>query len=421
MLFRSSNLALVPVVFLFTACSGTLVKSVTGAEAEGFVYYLPKQLVKLEIARRPVPTQMTDKLAKARDQVLSAKAEMDTQGKLAAHLEASLKAARASGVSEAVISALNSKLGVAQSELNALKVTFSEANKGLVGVEDQIRLLTQLNLEQKQFEDKITVTLLPPVADTEKRYVAQMNGDSQRSVDFKLKSTSAGLLSLGDATSIDQTSEIIVAAIDSLGSVAAIPFAYSNKRIRNLDSSVPKLADCKPFNYVRIFDPASELDTINAELLKQTKECNNLRLDFSKIETSSGASGSGNGLYYRRKLPRVLTIISGDRVLSSELLEVPNGAPAERLELDLVALATTQHDVALIDGMLTEHHAVKPSSTLEVVKAPGKAAEALLAIPAKLLTVRIDQSKKQTELTTAELNLLKELAKLEAERNQTEE
>jgi hypothetical protein len=65
--------------YLLSACGGALVKSSVGTdpnEGPGVVYYLPKQLIKVEVIRTAVPLDLNDKLAKAKD---SARALAATQ------------------------------------------------------------------------------------------------------------------------------------------------------------------------------------------------------------------------------------------------------------------------------------------------------------------------------------------------------
>jgi len=49
------------------AAGGPLIKSTTGITDAGVVYYLPKQLVKIEITRTTAPHDLTDNLAKTKD------------------------------------------------------------------------------------------------------------------------------------------------------------------------------------------------------------------------------------------------------------------------------------------------------------------------------------------------------------------
>jgi hypothetical protein len=471
--------AMTVVTCLLSACGGALVKSSVGTDAvksPGVVYYLPKQLIKVEVVRTVVPMDLNDKLAKAKD---SARTLAVTQAQY--QEQAQMFAAAAQRAPGAARTELEKQSNMLTGQALAMEESLDKAKITVAAMEDQLRLMTSSGLLQPKFQDRITITKLDPVADTRYRYVAQLNRKAARADDFKLTTTAAGLLSNSDLSSSDQSANVIVAAVNSFGSVLQIPVASStfrtlsagapsdpsdevsktcketafsfqqvldptdNKQLKHLNLQLEAKAPCSRLKFTLTSEPdptpktftvqtASELIAapIDAKKVAQLNEqlesvCANLTfktsgsLDLNTVETNEkcrilSTQVEGNGLWYRRQLPYVLNVSDGAGLQQSMQLELPNQAPPELLALDGVALAQADHDVIFVNGMLTEHRAVMPSSALAVANVPGQIAGAIVDIPARLLQLKIDTTKQQTALGAEELKLIKQIAELEAER-----
>lgn len=456
-----SRLLAMVLVLVQTGCGDAIVRS-TAENAPGFSYYLPKQLIKIEVTRTPIPTDLGDRQAKARANVQSLTAAVEARTGEVERLRAAVTKASGDGKTE-----LTRQLQVATAFLAVEQETLTEARKTLNAADDAIRRYQAAGFELPKYRDEIKVTLLPPVADTRRRYVARIaDGHGLRSTNFELKASASGLLSTGDVQSIDQSGQVIVEWINSLGKIpqatyaAKVMSAPGRALPTGLEAS-PK--PCGSFRFEAIVDPLDRNELVQIEkgikascsaldfefdiadrpmgpdTLSQAGSCqadeegadcarriaisalekSELALDklaqMGRSQSPSNEKTTSSGIYYRRKLPYVLNVSrDGTRILS-QLIEIPNEAPADQLPLDGVALARSDHKVVLENGMLTEHKAVLPSSALEAAKIPGSVLSAIVAIPAGLIQLKIDTTKKQTELTTAELNYLTELAKLNAE------
>lgn len=458
-MYRNTSLvSCLGAALLLAGCQGPIITSIRpepDKQQAGLVYYLPKQLVKVEVTRALVPPEKAKDLGKT----LGAR---DAQADVVTALEKSIKGlvrARQGATAPEVKNQLEKRLAQARAQHEVENNLLKDLNARL----NQMIAEQQPEIAGSRYTNELKFTLLPPVADTSQRYVAvRGNRRGMRSDDLKLSTNTAGLLSSGDVVSIDQTGSVIVEWINSIG--AGFEAGAAMRALESTPVGPARESQCPPFRMEAVFDPTNPAD-LRKLGNDVAQHCPDLKIDVcidglpctllaaSSLDAPAPADHDGtrrsdpevesllsrmadverdvagikaesntkelrdlnSGIYYRRALPRILTVHVNDRPVQAMQLEIPNGTPAERLALDGVRLGQADHDFTLVNGMLTEHRAVLPSSAVEVAKLPGKILKAIIEIPASIVQLKIDTTRKQTELTQEQLAYLSELARLEAE------
>lgn len=428
----------------------------TAASSGGVVYYLPTRPVKIELIRTTAAaaklkvdkantavTAASDALGVAKKSFKTAKARRDA-----------LKfdsPARADADKAVEFAAADAK--IAQDELTTSRDELAAAQADLLKTIDGNPPLT----------DTMTVTVLPSVADTRYRYLANLKHYATRSDKLNLKTTAAGLLSTTAATAEDQSAQILVTLAKSLaaagGVVPSIPpvgIMKSGKvRRPELPARAAEYIDCgsgmrrlataepAPFTFEYVFDPTAE--TVEEAIAKEGKVTRVTLPPWQYVESSLCALGADYsfawqsigptakseepakeanadgwaGLFYRRLLPYRLDVYKGNRVpvenelatwesfshLKTVQLELPNSSPPELLTLMGTAFARRVFDTEFQEGLLIAHTEERPSEALSVVSIPYDIAKSIVSIPAEIISLKIDYSSKETALVEAQTKL----------------
>lgn len=321
----------------------------------GVVYYLPIRPVKIEMVRAPAAASKSE-VDKAKAAVTTASDALGTTDKALKTAKARRDAtnpdtpARADADKAVELAAADVK--VAQDELTA-------SQKKLAAVQATLDGKTPLT-------DTMTVTVLPSVADTRYRYLANLKHYATRSDKLNLKTTAAGLLSTTTAKSEEQSAQILVSLAQSLAATGVVgpgvagSFATVRGGAAVRSTELAKLAekyiakqyiDCghgmkrlattepAPFKFEYVFDPTAEtvMQAIAGDgkvtmvqlppwQYVESSLCA-LGADYSFLWQSIGPAVKSEepdketsaegwaGLFYRRLLPYRLDIYKGDRVL----------------------------------------------------------------------------------------------------------
>lgn len=119
------------------------------------------------------------------------------------------------------------------------------------------------------------------------------------------------------------------------------------------------------------------------------------------------------GICHRGAIPYQVTVSLAGRE-SSTVLYLPNGGPILSMSLTRHPFVTTDHDLTIVNGMVTDYNVTKPSSALAAVSAPMDVYKAFIAATSEIFQLKIDMSKKTVDLETqrvAEATALADLKK----------
>lgn len=119
----------------------------------------------------------------------------------------------------------------------------------------------------------------------------------------------------------------------------------------------------------------------------------------------------GPGVFYRQKMTYRLNIYrraphEGWALMNREAIALQNLSPVLSLDLTRAAFANKQVALGFEDGVLTTACIAKGSEALGFMDIPLAISRSLVALPADIVQVRIDQASKSKELVEAEANVL---------------
>lgn len=305
---------------------------------------------------------------------------------------------------------------------------------------------------EKKYEDNITVSELPLVADTSVLFVADLNHWPQHDDKLTLTTTESGLLKTAMGEKSDKTGQIIQDTAKLAKELVKIFTIFE----MNISSKIPEpgeqtLPPCPefpnipdhyeniritPFSIEFVIDPtnSSEMTLLNRQLcrlatkfivlvngdnfLGKTDQLPNLFTENSK---------QIGGLLYRRPIPYTLEIRERQlsklpvlkwpddedenmrekqREISSSKKSVqvmlPNKSPITAVSMKTGWLITTKYDVGFQDGMLTKLDVQHPSEIYSLIQIPINIAKDIMSIPSEILQLKFDYSSKDTALLDAQ-------------------
>jgi hypothetical protein len=248
--------------------------------------------------------------------------------------------------------------------------------------------------------------------------------------------TDDGLLTAVRGRAEDQRAEIVheLARLASLLIRGAVPVP-TTRGLRGQVEDVPRLLARYEF------DP---LDPVQQTRVREVLKARGIEFRIEKqSDCPTASSGAGccttctatvPGIYYRLPIPYLLRLTpairyrppnplqaadKGDLELldqgAEETVLLPNEAVCLYVPVSRAAFVSTYTKVTFERGMLQEVVTDKPSQLVGFVKIPIDVASAILAIPAQLLTVRIQQSTLTKDLAA------ERLAALESQRKSVDE
>ena len=411
----------------------------------GIAYYLPKRLVKIQVDRTPAPDAKEVAKAKAdftaaKTALAKAKEELEGEQALLAEL-AKVSTTSKEYVKQAAV------VGRAIARANMAKKDQDDAQETIGKTEAAILL----GKGGSGFVDKVTVTLLAPVADPTKRYVAAPEHRQTRNDQLALKTNASGLLTNSDATAEDQTGAIVVTLAGAISAAIGVPLGPpSGGAVLNMlsppppspcGSDNPRPPDAPiPFSIEYTLDPtdAREMGPIRSGALAtpttplEQRLCSlgaNFRFGIAAVgkPTGTGVSGTtASGLFYRRELPYVMSIYTsrGDKpadfvIAKTILLNLPNESPLEMVKLESGTFTTRTFATIFDNGILTSHTEAKPSEALAIARIPVEVMKAIFEIPTSLVQLKVNYTSKEKELVTAQKDLVEALKALEAAKPKT--
>jgi hypothetical protein len=272
----------------------------------------------------------------------------------------------------------------------------------------RLRLQLAENTDTTQCELAVSVVYVP---DINNLYFVEYN-PSVFSNDklVKIGIGTNGLLKTIE-TQTEDTSSQVLAKLVELGKIVAL----------RLPSPVPAAKREVPCQLDVTFDPLE----IHKEKYKDLREQISNRLQAFDPEVSGfeivlahepsqlpkwGGSRpkSIDGVVHRPLLPYFFQLKTKDGLVSlaPQIVYLPNEAPFFTIDIKRRAFIDHKYTLSFTDGILTEVSWVKPSEALGFVQIPVDIAKAIVAIPAEMLTVKVNNAKAEADLLNAQKSLL---------------
>jgi hypothetical protein len=201
-----------------------------------------------------------------------------------------------------------------------------------------------------------------------------------------------------------------------------------------------------PIVYQTVLDITDEnqVQSLNAEICSRFNKVLHPRRHATKqVEMNRTVADDQDAIFYRPLEPWIVVVenatsciaverdqndgsstqIAGD-LHSAHVALLPNKAPLLRVDVPRGAFATYDNKLVFADGVLTSANYEHQSIVYGLFSALGDLANSIVAIPAQILQLRIDQTNKRNELIQAQTTListqekyLAALKALEAARN----
>lgn len=276
----------------------------------------------------------------------------------------------------------------------------SEANQHKGVVYYLPKKLVRVTIDKDDSKFNISVEALPAVPDERYCFVANQIHSRWRTDDFKITTTTNGLLNSVEGSSEDQSGQIVV----KLTEAAKQAFLLAARM--SFPAGDPAKAVPEHFEYV--FDPSSkEIDALNTQLANRKWDLK-LEVEAFMPEHPSVAAvpNKTNGVIYRRAVACMLTVKQNEKVLARQPLVLPNFGPIVLIPIQGGSFSKTTFSMKFQDGILTEMASNKPSEVLGFVSILPDALKNIASIPAEILQLKVDYSSKQKELLKAQKEII---------------
>ncbi len=430
-----------------TSCTGPIVLSESAADdnAIGVVsYYLPDRLHSLSFTREFIETEAHSNFFNRRKALEGALAAHEVLAAQQAQAKARLDSDPRSPELKMELARIEALIPVATAAFEAARSANDAATKLF---NDSHNLANNCG-----FTDAFVLAPHGYVSHTGIKFSARLNHSIGRSDTLTLSTTSSGLLDSGNSVASDQSVEIIKAIASLVGASGGLegalfahasanaPQALNGAKDAGSESQKGAAACLKrnPFSHADLIDMAdsSRLAAFQDVLAQQgalyqlsVRNSDGSILNVGdqaprcKKKKSTGESGSGSqsatsipesstfscgGLFYRRNLPYLLYARSNAKPAAILLFEMPNASSTEFVGYPTGALTDSKYTIDFDHGMLTSYKAERPSELLAGMTLPLNVVKAILSVPKDLLTLRYDNLDKQSDLSAAEVEALKQ-------------
>lgn len=387
-----------------------------GRSSAGLTYFLPMRMIKATASRVPVKLEeLNKKLAQAETQLGAAKTAFEAAKQKREQAALVLAALEAGAPNRP---ALEGALAAAKAEEKVAEKAFNDLT---LSVRDLREAVALAGITGTVCSYSAKLELMPPQADPDRRFVANLAHSPLRDDTMTLKVTTAGLLSSANVVAADRTGDIIVELAGAFAGMG-VP------RGRTLVQAPQDDCVSRPKQFVHIFDPLAgwnasapaNLPAINGlnALLLQSGFPLRIQMDTAALVARSGENSAARlggkpeyrryegALYYRTPVPLTASIeqvatVNGQSVwqpIDAAIVMLPQAGPVSYIPMNSSAFVKTVDDVQFADGSISSWSAERPSEVLEVVRLPVRILTAIVSVPAQLLSLRVDYSSKAKSL-----------------------
>jgi len=365
-------------------------KTCDGGVPTGLAYSLPKGRILLAANRKQIqPADVSlAQLAVAQAGALVAK---DTANLTS--LQGNLAHDQQSGASQVTLTTDVAAVAQAQVQLGTDTLAYKAASSQL----------NILNANVGNYTESVTITQLGVAPDPSERFVANLDHRITRDDTLNLHVVN-GLLSSGNATSTDETPNLLVSLADTAITVATLGAAPPPGKFNPNGSNTPP-PSCA-YDISIVFDP---LDTNDRGQVEAALEGNGAGFYLSympdPVPTRANVAPRTevHGLVYRLATAVVVTTVDrSDPGLAKRCPPTPTPLPSQsllavvpdtRTDFIVPSLAgpftTTNLSFGFSNGMLTDFTNQRPSELAAVANIPVQVADALVSIPTQILQLRV--------------------------------
>lgn len=415
-------------VLLCAGCSPSPIitsKIANNVEA-GLVYALPKGQVQLDVVRKVVTE---DDVKVATKVVESAKTALDAAN-------ARLKdATEARDAAQHEVDALTKDNKTAEREklefrlvlaTVMLRARTAEVAVAKTQLAEAAKHLSEAQRNINQMEQKVTLKPLPVIADSSRRYVAQLQSSLFRDDSIKL-SVNNGLLNTTTSESTGQVGNILVSLVSAIAGARGGGTAIPSIRASVSEFEGEQKKPCEPFAHTWIFDPTDqgEVDQVSNDI---TRRPSLIKLTRPEQSSTSGPAPSGSnknenqqkvsGLAYR--VPVTVTVevqfessskygceVSSTDSYASLTTTLPDSRTTYSASVDGASFTKTKTEYAFKDGMPISFSSDQPSQAAAVARIPVEILKAIIEVPASILKLRVDYDSQAAALTKQHTDQLK--------------
>jgi hypothetical protein len=231
------------------------------------------------------------------------------------------------------------------------------------------------------------------------QFVLDYHGAATAEDDVKVTIGSDGLLTKIDVTSEDKTAAIILKLVDIAKEVAKISTLSEGETTST--TIVVYDATFDPFDPVESAKVKNDLRAFHCSY--KILRISGNEADVSKtVVTRETETHRINGVAFRPVFAYNLHLQNDGTPALLQTVFLPNQAQVMSLPVTRAAFVKKVTTLGFDHGILTDVHISKPSEVLGFLEIPLGIAKAIVDLPAELIKLRIDTTKSNTDLLTAQ-------------------
>ena len=289
------------------------------------------------------------------------------------------------------------------------------------------------NPEPPELELTISTELIP---DPECFYTLMYEGSSWAHDNVTVTLSKEGLLQRVQVTTEDKTPEIVVKIAEIAKEIIKLTVLgpMPVPKVKAVPETPKRFVDA-------VFDPCKLLKKGKpgegeGETVYYSPDIKIWLEGPAEPQSYSKSFANQKGVYYRPLLPYTLTVKQTGKekidnvdqtitYVKNQTVFLPNFAPVLALDITGAALVKKTTNLAFTDGLLTSFNVEKPSEILAGLNILPNIIKAMLALPTEMIQLKIDYSKKYTEMINQQKEELKAkqalLEELQQEREKAKE
>lgn len=272
--------------------------------------------------------------------------------------------------------------------------------------------LHQIEITQSLDKDKCKKTLQLTDAglfpDTNYQFAIQPVHNRFRNENTVLLTDSNGLLTSSTTTTTGTVGTTLVNAAQSAAAVAEIFGIAGTPEGEDEKDECPTISVNRYFDFGRSTNrmAATELLNNHGYIMSYDDDLLNLNSEVRTIVSEKGIAG----IYYRRSKSYLNTItckadIDTSCDIKNVVLELPQGMTISQIKTYGDTFTAESDSVSFAQGMLTGWTIDRKSEAAEIAKLPLDIIEAVLEVPASLLTLRVANTTQENLLQTGQNNV----------------
>ncbi len=250
--------------------------------------------------------------------------------------------------------------------------------------------------------------------------------------DYDVTISTTGLIQSVNSVNTDKSLDIALKTVELVGTIAkaaslpgSVALAYRAAEIDEPDESLEEPI----INLDAVYDYQALIGGKN--ILENYEYKNKAALNMNLILSLTSLAGdkfpqhkqatyqnlSGNSFYYKGLVPHTLKLDFGLQTYE-DIVYLPDNSPVFSYDLTRGALVKKTTNLTFTDGMLTSVAIENPSELLAAVEFPLEILKAIIAVPAELLTFKVENYNAQTNAYAAQTKLLEALIELESKKSE---